>query len=91
MTRHFPLVHGGPRVDDRCVVSVIVCVIKHGLRWKAAPKGYGPHKTLCNRFIRWSRVTYADGGAINGPTLQRTDKGIGVAPLPKPQPPPWPK
>ena len=31
-------------------------VTKNGLRWHNAPKEYGPHKTLCNRFIRWSRV-----------------------------------
>jgi putative transposase len=35
-----------PRVDDRRVVSGIVYVIKHGLQWKDAPAGYGPHKTL---------------------------------------------
>ncbi len=38
---HFPLPHGVPRVDDRRVVSGIVYVIKHGLQWKDAPKGYG--------------------------------------------------
>ena len=53
---HFPLVHGVPRVDDRRVVSGIVHVIKHGLQWKDAPKGYGPHKKLYNRFIRRSRM-----------------------------------
>jgi transposase len=26
------------------------------LRWRDAPKEYGPHKTLYNRFIRWSRM-----------------------------------
>lgn len=31
-------------------------MIRYGLRWKDAPKAYGPHKTLDNRFIRWSRV-----------------------------------
>ena len=40
---YFPLAHGVPRVDDRRVVSGIVYVIKHGLQWKDAPKGYGPH------------------------------------------------
>jgi hypothetical protein len=25
-----------------------------GLRWRDAPKEYGPHKTIYNRFIRWS-------------------------------------
>ena len=57
---HFPLSHGVPRVDDRRVVSGIVYVIKHGLQWKDAPKGYGPHKTLYNRFIRWSRMGVFD-------------------------------
>ena len=52
----FPLAHGVPRVDDRKVVSGIVYVIKHGLQWKDAPKDYGPHKTLYNRFVRWSRM-----------------------------------
>ena len=43
---YFPLSHGVPRVDDRRVVSGIVYVIRNGLQWKDAPKGYGPHKTL---------------------------------------------
>ena len=38
------------------MVSGIVYVIRNGLQWKEAPKGYGPHKTLYNRFIRWSRM-----------------------------------
>ena len=53
---HFPRSHGIPRVDDRRVVSGIVYVIRHGLQWKDAPSGYGPHKTLYNRFVRWSRL-----------------------------------
>ena len=52
----FPLSHGVPRVDDRRVVSGIVFVIKNGLRWRDAPAAYGPHKTIYNRFIRWSRM-----------------------------------
>ena len=51
----FPLAHGVPRVDDRRVLSGIVYVIRNGLQWKDAPKAYGPHKTLYNRFIRRSR------------------------------------
>ena len=51
----FPLAHGVPRVDDRRVVSGIVYVIRNGLQWKDAPKDYGPHKALNNRFLRWSR------------------------------------
>jgi len=53
---YFPLSHGVPRVDDRRVISGIIYVIRNGLQWKDAPKGYGPYKTLYNRFIRWSRM-----------------------------------
>jgi transposase len=42
---YFPLSHGVPRVDDRRVVSGIIYVIRNGLQWKDAPRGYGPHKT----------------------------------------------
>ena len=52
----FPLSHGVPRVDDRRVISGIIYVIRHGLQWKDAPTAYGPHKTLYNRFVRWSRL-----------------------------------
>lgn len=52
----FPLSHGVPRVDDRRIVSAIVFVIRNGLRWRDAPRAYGPHKTIYNRFIRWSRL-----------------------------------
>jgi transposase len=38
------------------VVSGIVYVIRNGLQWKDAPKAYGPHNPLDNRFIRWSRM-----------------------------------
>jgi putative transposase len=43
-------------VDDQRVVSGILHVIRNGLRWRDAPAEYGPHKTLYNRFIRWSRM-----------------------------------
>ncbi|NLI25789.1 MAG: transposase, partial [Acetobacter sp.] len=56
----FLLAHGTPRVDDRRVLSGIVYVIRNGLQWKDAPKTYGPHKTLYNRFIRWSRLGVFD-------------------------------
>jgi transposase len=72
---HFPLSHGVPRVDDRRVVSGIVYVIRNGLQWKDAPAGYGPHKTLYNRFIRWSRLGVFDrifaGLAGEGPKPER--------------------
>ena len=53
---YFPLSHGVPRVDDRRVISGIIFVIRNGMRWRDAPKDYGPHKTIYNRFIRWSRM-----------------------------------
>jgi putative transposase len=53
---YFQLSHGIVRVDDRRVVSGIVFVVRNGLRWRDAPRGYGPHKTIYNRFVRWSRL-----------------------------------
>jgi transposase len=68
----FPRSRGLPRVDDRRVVSGIVYVVRNGLRWKDAPRGYGPHKTLYNRFVRWSRLgvfarIFAELAAEDGP------------------------
>ena len=51
---YFPKSHGRPRVDDRRVSSGIIFVNRNGLRWRDAPKDYGPHKTLYNRWKRWS-------------------------------------
>jgi putative transposase len=53
---YFPRSHGVPRVDDRRILSGIIFVIRNGLRWRDAPKEYGPHKTIYNRFVRWSRM-----------------------------------
>ena len=52
----FPRSRGLRRVDDRRVVSGIVYVIRHGLQWKDAPVGYGPPKTLYDRFVRWEQA-----------------------------------
>ena len=57
---YFPLSHGVPRVDDRRIVSGIIFVIRNGLRWRDAPRDYEPHKTIYNRFIRWSRMGVFD-------------------------------
>ena len=51
---------GVPRVDDRRVISGIVHVIRSGLMWRDAPACYGPHKTLYNRFVRWSKAGVFD-------------------------------
>jgi transposase len=57
---YFPLPHGVPRVDDRRVISGIIHVLKRGLQWRDAPQEYGPHKTLYNRFKRWSEMGVFD-------------------------------
>jgi transposase len=61
---YFPKSRGKPRVDDRRVLSGIIFVNRNGLRWCDAPREYGPHKTLYNR---WSggakgRIPPHDGG-----------------------------
>ena len=50
---YFPKSHGKPRVDDRRVLSIIF-INRNGLRWRDAPREYGSHKTLYNRWKRWS-------------------------------------
>lgn len=57
---YFPKPHGVPRVDDCRVLSGIIHVLKRGLQWRDAPAEYGPHKTLYNRFIRWSEMGIFD-------------------------------
>ncbi len=42
----FPKSHGRPRVDDRRVLSGIICFNRNGVRWRDAPVEHGPHKTL---------------------------------------------
>ena len=65
----FPLPHGVPRVDDRLVLSGIIFVLRNGLRWRDVPREYGPHKTIYNRFIRWSRL-----GVFNRILAELTEK-----------------
>jgi transposase len=50
----FPKSHGRPWVDDRRVLSGIIFINRNGLRWRDAPREYGPAKTLYNRWKRWS-------------------------------------
>lgn len=40
--------------DDRRVFSGIIFINRNGLRWRDAPREYGPHKALYNRWKRWS-------------------------------------
>ena len=67
-------VRGVPRVDDRRVISGIIHVLQSGCRWRDAPPGYGPYKTLYNRFVRWARKEVWDGvfaqlSAAGGPPV----------------------
>src|SRR3546814_3592127 len=41
---YFPKSHGRARVDDRRVLSGIIFVNRNGLRWRDAPREYGPAK-----------------------------------------------
>jgi transposase len=50
----FPKSHGKPRADDRPVLSGKIFIKRDGSRWRDAPGGYGPPKTLSNRWKRWS-------------------------------------
>src|SRR3546814_7343220 len=51
---YFPTSHGRKRIDDRRVLSGIIFVNRNGLRWRDAPREYGPAKTLYNHWKRWS-------------------------------------
>ena len=43
------------RWTPRCsCLSGIIFVNRNGLRWRDAPREYGPAKTLYNRWKRWS-------------------------------------
>ena len=67
-------VRGVPRVDDRRVISGIIHVLQSGCRWRAAPPGDGPYKTLYTRFVRWAGKGVWDGvfaqlSAAGGPPV----------------------
>ena len=53
---YLPKSHGKPRVEDRRGLSGMIFVNRNGLRWRDAPKDYGPHKTLYNRWKRWGQM-----------------------------------
>ena len=42
------------------MLSGIAHVQRNGLRWRDAPAEYGPHKTLYNRYVRWTRAGVFD-------------------------------
>ena len=61
----FPKSLGVSRVDERKVLSGIIHVLRHDLRWVDAPAVYGPHTPPCNRFRRWS-------GRVSSPWSSRS-------------------
>ncbi len=69
----FPKPHGKPRVDDRRVLIGMIFLNRNGLRWRDAPKEYGPHKTLYNRWKRWS-----EKGIFTRMLLEPADQGGGT-------------
>ncbi|NOJ43820.1 transposase [Bradyrhizobium sp. WSM 1791] len=62
--------HGAQRVNDRCVISEILHMLRSGARWRDCPPDYGPYTTIYNRFNRWSRqsvwsnILYALTGSL---------------------------
>jgi len=67
---HLPRKQRGPeRHDDRRILSGIMHVQKVGCRWKDCPREYGPHKTIYNRFARWSErgIWQSIFAAVAGP------------------------
>ena len=46
---------GRPWVSHRRVINGILWVLCSGGRWKDIPAEYGKHKTIYNRFYRWTR------------------------------------
>ena len=40
--QYFPRSHRVPRIDNRRLISGIIFVIRNGLRWRDAPRDYGP-------------------------------------------------
>lgn len=55
------------------MLSGILFVIRNGLRWRDVPAAYGPHKTINNRFIRWSRL-----GVFNRILAELSARGGGT-------------
>ena len=69
---YFPKSHGKPRVDDRRVLSGIIFVNRNGLRWRDAPREYGPHKTLYNRWGQMGVFTRMMEGLFSAGVERKT-------------------
>jgi hypothetical protein len=85
LSPYIPRSHGIPRVDDRRVLSGIIDVIRHGPQWRDAPPACGPHKTLDNRFVRWSRMGVFDMSVAAGLLVAKAGlHPLGVAAAARP-------
>ena len=72
---YFPKSHGRPRVDDRRVLSGIIFVNRNGLRWRDAPKDYGPQDAVqpLETVGHDGRLRPDDGGAFGRSRAQDGD------------------
>lgn len=69
----FPGSRGKPRGDGRRILTGMIFISRNDLRWRDAPAAYGPPKTPCNRWKRWSeRGVFA--GIFEGLAAEATGK-----------------
>jgi transposase len=81
----FPRSHGKPHVDDRRVLSWIIFINRNVLRWRGAPKTYGPHKTFYGRWRRWSdKAVFAR--MMPGLAVEHSEKMIAIIDAPTSRP-----
>jgi len=50
-----PQGRGPRRKDDRLVLNGIFYVLRTGAPWRDLPERYGPHTTIYNRYVRWTK------------------------------------
>jgi len=51
-----PVQGRGPRrKDDRTILNGIFYILRTGAPWRDLPDRYGPHTTVYNRYVRWTK------------------------------------
>ena len=81
-------------LTTRAYSAGLIFINRNGLRWRDEPKEYAPHKTLYNRWKRWSESgivaqmmigltaehgeEMTDMGGVTHVTAHRTATSIGV-------------